>query len=407
MPVKITATGLLDVEAGIRQYGDVYVFEVLATASKSAPKGLPVPTDETVSVICNAKQLRAVRELLEGGDKIIAMGEVCGDFPARQAFGTLAMVAFSLTTTSLEAAKKGDQAAAGREASQPTTKTPEPAPKETAPVEGMAATGQSGAADPGPRWVRLADIVVPPALLNAKMNPAKTEQVRKEIQSGIMPPSLLVAQIGGQLVLQDGYRRLLLLREFGHDAYTVELSDRVLFGPDTRELPQAKPAGAATAQFNPNEHVSCARCQQSMLAQAARRRRSQILCPDCDSGQVNPVTDRRLPILERGFPPTPEAVGQLVEMTGVPAEDGALQTRLIVVLGCMVYLGKGERRFAYNGVLAKVRDGRIVQVGATSRMRQPFPSLATWLETARAIEQREAEQAGFGRATGEQDSVGK
>jgi hypothetical protein len=398
MPVKVTVTGVLDQEGGIRQHGDVFVFEVAATASKSAPNGLPTPTDEVVSVVCNAKQLKAVRELIESGDKVVAMGEVCGDIPAKQAFGTLAMVAYSLSTASVEAAKKGDQA--GEKTAQ---KLAAQAPAAAAqPVEPEKAVWQPVlTANTGPKRVRIADIVVPPALAQARMNPAKTAVVRADIAEGRLPPALVVAEISGQMVLQDGYRRLVLLQEAGHVEYDVRFTDRPAFGPDTTELPRPaadpvgqKPSNASapagvTAPFNPNEHVNCARCHQAMLARVSRRRRGEILCPDCDAGQTNPVTHKQVPVIERGFEPTAEAVEQFVTATGVPAEDGALQTRLLVVLGCMIYLGMGERRYGYNGVVATVREGHIVQVKTTPKMRQPFPTLATWLEKARAIQEWE------------------
>lgn len=393
MPIKLNVSGTL--EGPIRETHGTYWFEVSAKASKSAPKGLPAPSDALVTVICNGKQLSPCRALIEQGDKILVQGELALDVPASSVGGDLAVVAYQLSTVTLEEQKK----AAPPAESEPGVQLPDL--KHGEPV-----------------LFPLAAIIVPPELLSSRLNPEKLTAARQELAAGVMPGPIEVAMLHGSPVLQDGYRKWVVLTEAGHNQHPVMLTDKVKWNMNAEQVasalaarpkaappPDGVPKAVAPERVNPAPKTplppappkgafTCAKCPQKVAPKLAVLSEGKWCCPDCGSGKVNPVTRRDVRFLDRGFPASAGAVREFCKLTGLTYADpdhAALHVRLGVLLGMLMrYNQDGESRGYLNqGLVFSVRQGQVDSVAATPQYGNVFKSLREMLEVARKIDEKD------------------
>lgn len=401
MPVKVTATGKL--VGPIRQIDGICWFEIEAEASKSAPKGLPVPSDATVTLICNEKQLRPCRERIEQGDRAIAQGELALDVPASKVGGDVAVVVYQLTTVGLEQEKKPQAEGADRPSG------------ESGDTERLPDL-RLGEATPFP----LSAIIIPQTFLQTGLNPAKLEAARQELAARKDPGPLEVAMLHGHPVLQDGYRRYVVLMEAQRPMHPVTLTENVRFPMTEKEVVAAvaKRQGASAPDVRPDPTTlskkspvpqapaapkapvasfTCGKCPQKVHHKLAVISDGVWCCPDCAAGVTNPVTNLAVRVWDRGFPATDPAVREFVKLTGCSYSDpahGPLHVRLSVILGMLFrHNQEGDRRAYVNqGLLFHVKRGEIYSVTAAPAFANKYRTLKEMVEICMDIDARDQER---------------
>jgi hypothetical protein len=206
---KIMLTGTRTGE--LRKTAQYYAFEMELEGSKTAPKGLPLPSKSiqyTVFVSLKAGR-KAKLESAPIDRKWLIQGELVLDVPVQDCPGEIGVVAFQIA----ELPSKQEQS--------PASDSPSEREVKAAQAE-VAAAVSNIQAEPSTETsilqVKLENIQVPEQFLQTKLNPVKTDLLRKFVQkNGRIDKPIHLCREENTYWLVDGYRRYVVAREFGFD----------------------------------------------------------------------------------------------------------------------------------------------------------------------------------------------
>ena len=173
MAAKVVASGSL--VAPPRVWEQSLVFELRCTTKATAPKGLPSPSDATLSVFCSPKAWRKVQDNALAGHTLHVEGELCLSVPRNTVQGNLPMVALAIATFPPKDASQTESPIT-QEVAPPST-PPQPATP-TAPVTPA----------PKPTTVPPA-VAAPPVASSSQSNtPPLAKPFPPQVQEGTIPP---------------------------------------------------------------------------------------------------------------------------------------------------------------------------------------------------------------------------
>lgn len=217
MGAKITLTGT---RAGkIRKTAKYYTFEMELGGSKSAPKGLPLASENiqyTVFVSLKAGK-KAKLDVAPKDQKWLIQGEIVLDIPVQDCPGEIGVIAFQIAELPSKAAEKPSQNKVTAEQEIKGTKAEVAATTDNQPNQDTV--------EPAPTTViKLGDIQVPEPFLQTRLNPYKTDQLRDFVREhGQLDKPIHLCLVEGSYWLVDGYRRYVVAREFGIEEVSVKM----------------------------------------------------------------------------------------------------------------------------------------------------------------------------------------
>ncbi|MGF7033408.1 hypothetical protein J2T17_004356 [Paenibacillus mucilaginosus] len=221
MGIKITVTGIIKEHRALKspdQKHDWHCIEIETSGSKSAPKGLPLPSqDVQVTVLANDKQMKKLMSSsnVEGdspvGLRCLVAGELTLDLSYDVLAGDIGIIAFSIERMEEKAAKKESQA------------------EEKAPellVEAATTHESIEAKEPAK------DNKIPINLIDIPESFARTRPREEKIESAIdffnkngffdKPVCVEPGAVEGRWQLTDGYIRYVAAKRLGLEAIDVQ-----------------------------------------------------------------------------------------------------------------------------------------------------------------------------------------
>lgn len=225
MGVKITLTGTRT--GKIRKTAQYYAFEMEQGGSKSAPKGLPLPSQQirfTVFVSLKAGK-KAGLEQAPADTKWLIQGELALDVPVSECPGEMGVVAFQIG----DIPKKSDLEAESESSVESTETQKLVLEQKNVAQSEVAATAsvkrrEVHVKEAVTAVIPLLSIKVPGVFLNTQLNPFKTAAVREyaTLHNKLDKP-ITVREEEGEYWLVDGYRRYVVASEMGFEQVPVRI----------------------------------------------------------------------------------------------------------------------------------------------------------------------------------------
>ena len=195
MAAKVVASGSL--VAPPRVWEQSLVFELRCTTKTTAPKGLPSPSDATLSVFCSPKAWRKVQDNALAGHTLHVEGEFCFSAPPNIVQGNLPLVALAIATFPPKDASQPESPITQEPetpSTSPQSATPPapvtPAPKPTAVPPAVAApTVASHPQSNTPPLAKPLIVRIPPSIsIPSPPRPPNPLNPPPQVQEGMIPP---------------------------------------------------------------------------------------------------------------------------------------------------------------------------------------------------------------------------
>lgn len=221
MSAKITLTGIRS--GKIRKNAQYYAFEMEQGGSKSAPKGLPMPSQKirfTVFVSLKAGK-KAGLDRAPADTKWLIQGELVLEVPVSECPGEIGIIAFQIS----EIPKKSDLEAESQTSTQAVKLVLAQQNATQAEVAATATKHNMEYTEEPATMIPLLHIKVPGTYLNTNLNPIKTAAVREYVAvHKELDKPITVKKNEDEYWLVDGYRRYVVASEMGLEQVPVRVT---------------------------------------------------------------------------------------------------------------------------------------------------------------------------------------